>query len=980
MTRDTSGSRATSARHRWRRIGAIASCSVVLMAFTNLVLPSVASAAGTIAVNTPADLNGIGPGCSLRDAILSANSGSDVGGCAGASGTTDTIDVPAGFYDLASGELDVGTAYGSNITIQGAGSGDTIIDQASASARVFNLDPNVVGSVAISISGVTISGGSAQAFGGGAILGGGPADTLTLSDSVVSGNDCSGNNSGAGINWSPAGNVTITDSTFSSNTCNEAGGAIVYTTDGGTLDITGSTFTNNTSGAVGSAGAALFLGQSGDTATTFTVDNSTFTGNYTTNDGIGGAIYVGSGSLTANYDRITGNSADLGGGIAVRGGSAVATDNWWGCNSGPNATGCDTVNASGGTLTSSPWITLTDSPSPSTVQSYQASTLTASVLQDSSSNTLTSADVSAMVGVPVTWGSALHGTLSAEQTTIQPSGTATASLTPDGSCDSESATASLDNAVAGASVTVLCPNLSAVKTDSVSGSAVTGQSWTWSIFVANGGLGSAVFGPGSTVFLDNMPAGLRLILISSDPGLDCSISGDDLTCTALGEYTLAAGGSFSVLVAASSSSAATYANPRPGGTCAVAPDALNAEVSGADTSCADSVTVSPDSTTTTITSNLPNPSVVGQPVTVAYQVSPAAPGAGTPTGNVTVSDGVDTCTASVAAGQCSLVITSEGSISITASYAGDANFYGSTSSPATGQTVGRASTSTSITGNTPDPSMQGQPVAVTFEVSVKAPGAGTPTGEVTVTDGVDSCSAPVAVGECSITLTTAGNRTLVATYAGDTNFAGSTSSGVSQTVHAPVGLAPTVAGVSPSMGPVTGHTPLTITGTNFAAGATVWIGQSNVATKCLEVHVVSSTKITCSTSGGAEPGVWNLWVVTSGGKSALSPADHFTYYALWVLYVSPNSGPVRGGTPVTISGNDFVPGSVVVFGQGHGTGKGSLRATDVHVVSGTEITAKTPKGAKASIWNVFVVVPGGTTSPPHPADRYTFVSASGAAR
>ena len=874
----------------------------------------------------------------------------------------------------------MGTAVGADITIQGAGSASTVIQQTSPTARVFNLDPNVVGSVAISISGVTITGGEAQAFGGGAILGGGPGDTLTLSESLVSGNGCSGNNSGAGINWSPAGNVTITNSTFSNNLCNEAGGAIVYTAEGGTLDITGSTFTGNHSGAAGSAGGALFLGQIGVTATTFTVDNSTFTGNNAT-IGIGGAIYVGSGSLTANFDRIVGNSAAIGGGIGVRGGTASATDDWWGCNSGPNTAGCDTVNTSGGTLSSSPWITLSDTPSPSTIQSDQASTLEASVLQDSSSQTLTSADVSAMVGVPVTWGSALHGTLSAEQTTIQVSGTATATLTPDGSCNNESASASVDNAVAGASVTVLCPELSAVKTDSVSGSAVTGQPWTWTIAVANNGVGSAVFGPGSTVVLDNLPAGLTYASsVSSDPRLDCSISGADLTCTASGPYTLASGGTFSVQVTASGSSAATYANPRPGGACAVDPDALNAEVSGANTSCADTVSVSPDGTTTTITSASPSPSVVGQPVTVIYQVSPATPGAGTPTGNVTVSDGVDTCTASVAAGQCPLVITSAGSISVTASYAGDGNFNASTSSPATAQTVNQASTSTAITANTPNPSVKGQPVGVTFEVSVDAPGAGTPTGNVTVTDGVDSCTAPVAAGACSITLTTTGNRTLVATYSGDTNFAGSTSSGVTQTVKSPVGRAPTVTSVSPQMGPVTGHTALTITGTNFKAGATVWIGQSYVAKKCLNLVVVSSTKITCSTSGGAEPGIWNLWVVTSGGKSALSTADHFTYYALWVQGVSPNSGPVKGGSPVTISGNDFVPGSIVVFGQGHGTGNGSLRATAVHVVSGTEITAKTPTGAKAGIWNVFVVVPDGTTSPPHPADRYTYVNTHGATR
>ena len=55
-------------------------------------------------------------------------------------------------------------------------------------------------------------------------------------------------------------------------------------------------------------------------------------------------------------------------------------------------------------------------------------------------------------------------------------------------------------------------------------------------------------------------------------------------------------------------------------------------------------------------------------------------------------------------------------------------------------------------------------------MTVNAPGAGTPTGNVTVSDGVDSCNAPVATGQCTVTLNTTGTRTLTATYPGDTNF------------------------------------------------------------------------------------------------------------------------------------------------------------------------------------------------------------------
>jgi Ca2+-binding RTX toxin-like protein len=61
-------------------------------------------------------------------------------------------------------------------------------------------------------------------------------------------------------------------------------------------------------------------------------------------------------------------------------------------------------------------------------------------------------------------------------------------------------------------------------------------------------------------------------------------------------------------------------------------------------------------------------------------VAPAAGGA-TPTGTVTVSDGTDSCTGTVAAGQCSLTFTSAGTKNLTASYTGDGNFSSSTSAP-----------------------------------------------------------------------------------------------------------------------------------------------------------------------------------------------------------------------------------------------------------------------------------------------------------
>jgi hypothetical protein len=68
-------------------------------------------------------------------------------------------------------------------------------------------------------------------------------------------------------------------------------------------------------------------------------------------------------------------------------------------------------------------------------------------------------------------------------------------------------------------------------------------------------------------------------------------------------------------------------------------------------------------------------------------------------------------------------------------------------------------------------------VTINYSVTVNSPGAGTPTGTVTVSDGSQSCTGTVAAGTCSITFVTPGSKTLTATYAGDTNFNGSTSAG-----------------------------------------------------------------------------------------------------------------------------------------------------------------------------------------------------------
>jgi hypothetical protein len=144
---------------------------------------------------------------------------------------------------------------------------------------------------------------------------------------------------------------------------------------------------------------------------------------------------------------------------------------------------------------------------------------------------------------------------------------------------------------------------------------------------------------------------------------------------------------------------------------------------------------------------------------------------------------------------------------------------------------------------------------------------------------------------------------------------------------------------------------------------------------------------TVATSGDAEnnpPVPGELYAFNAGNvatelwNSNMSASDSFgnfakfvpplvangrVYVATWsnqvVVYglkpvitgVSPSTGPTAGGTPVTITGKNFVSGAKVIFG--------GAAATSVMVVSATQITAKTPRHNKLGAVSVVVTNPDG---------------------
>jgi hypothetical protein len=136
--------------------------------------------------------------------------------------------------------------------------------------------------------------------------------------------------------------------------------------------------------------------------------------------------------------------------------------------------------------------------------------------------------------------------------------------------------------------------------------------------------------------------------------------------------------------ATSASPVATYPSTCSG---AVAPNY-------AITYAAGSVVVGKATSTTAILTNLPNPSILGQIVTIRYAVTPQFVGSAV-TGTVTVgATSGESCTATPAAGACTITFATGGTRTLTATYSGDGNVNGSASAVKS-QTVSSISLSTS---------------------------------------------------------------------------------------------------------------------------------------------------------------------------------------------------------------------------------------------------------------------------------------------
>jgi hypothetical protein len=183
----------------------------------------------------------------------------------------------------------------------------------------------------------------------------------------------------------------------------------------------------------------------------------------------------------------------------------------------------------------------------------------------------------------------------------------------------------------------------------------------------------------------------------------------------------------------------------------------------------------------------PAASVWGQPVSLGASVSTSV-GLGAPAGTVTFLDGatvLGTVPLSGGTANFSTSSLSVGSHSITAAYSGDANHYTSSTSAPVLVTVGKATSSTTVTSSL-NPSIFGNSVTFTALVAVLAPGAGSPTGVAAFLDGSTTLGTGTVSGGVATFTTSAlsvGAHAITASYGGGGNFNGSSSGILTQTVY-----------------------------------------------------------------------------------------------------------------------------------------------------------------------------------------------------
>lgn len=178
-------------------------------------------------------------------------------------------------------------------------------------------------------------------------------------------------------------------------------------------------------------------------------------------------------------------------------------------------------------------------------------------------------------------------------------------------------------------------------------------------------------------------------------------------------------------------------------------------------------------------------------------------------------------------------------------------------------------------------------------------------------------------------------------------------------------LDPVVSSLNPFSGPTTGGTTVQISGSFFKGTNQVNFGNVPV-TQNIVVNQ-NGTQITVPAPAHAIQATVDIIVENLNGQSAPSMGSHFLYLAPLptITGVSPISGPHNASTQVQINGANFLNdgNTTVQFGN--------VPATNVQVVSSTQITCTAPQQNQPGSVDVKVTTSNGQ-SIPQPGDRFFY--------
>ncbi|MBM3235315.1 hypothetical protein FJZ31_03340 [Candidatus Poribacteria bacterium] len=140
---------------------------------------------------------------------------------------------------------------------------------------------------------------------------------------------------------------------------------------------------------------------------------------------------------------------------------------------------------------------------------------------------------------------------------------------------------------------------------------------------------------------------------------------------------------------------------------------------------------------------------------------------------------------------------------------------------------------------------------------------------------------------------------------------------------------PVIEEIEPAYGgPLTGGTSITITGSNFMQGVFAMIGSERVS----RLDFFSPTELRLKTPPGAV-GKKDVRVVNPDGQEAVLKEGFIYNPAPTIASVTPNAGPLEGGTDIIITGTRFLSGADVFIGGAE---------VSANVASPTKIKAETP--------------------------------------